>query len=159
MREPLKGIGQLLTGIGAIFAGLTYFMRFQRQNVQANTRVRALLLLLSAELTSQERLLWRLQEEPERLENTAAESLKTTVWESNTERIARSLTTQDFSLLSSHYADLAQIKSLLPRPTAVAEEDDELRFLVQSSQLGLGFLQYRIHARIMSLEALQERGK
>ena len=159
MREHLKGLGQLLTGVGAIVAGVTYFLRYQRQNVQANLRVRALLLLLSAELDSQERVLWRLQEEPERLENTAAESLKTAIWESNTERIARPLTTQDFSLLSSHYSNVNQIKSLLPRPTAVAEEDDELRFLVQSSQQGLGYLQYRIRARIMSLEALQERGK
>ncbi len=159
MREPLKSIGHLLTGIGALVAGVTYLLRFQSQNVRANSRIRALLLLLSAELDSQGRVLQRLQEEPERLEDIAAESLKTTVWESNTERIAQPLTTQDFRLLASHYAAITQIKSLLPRPAAVAEGDDELRLLVQSSVQGLGFLQYRINARIVSLEAIQERGK
>jgi hypothetical protein len=158
LREILKGIGHLLTGIGALVAGVTYALRFQSQNVRANSRTRALLLLLSAELDSQERVLRRLQDEPERLKNTASEALATTVWENNTERIARPLTTQDFRLLSSHYTAITQIKSLLPRTTGVAE-GDELHSLVQSTVQGLGFLQYRINVRIMSLEAVQERGK
>jgi hypothetical protein len=159
MRELLKSVGQLLVGVGAVTAAVTYLLKFRSQNVSTNFEIRALLLILSAELDSQERVLRRLQETPERLRDMSGESLETSVWDENTERIARSLSTQDFRMLLDHFANIAHVQDLLPRTTTADDEDDDLHWSIQTCVERLPFLQYHINSRILSLKASQESGK
>lgn len=159
MRELLKSVGQLLTGIGLFVAAMTYLFVFRSQNAKTNRETRGLLLLLGAELDNQMRSLQHLHAEPERLANTTGESIETSVWDANTERIARFLSVGDFGLISTHYADIKFIRDQLPRPTVEGEVEDELRWFIQASVEGLPFLQQRVHIYIVNLEESQLAGK
>ncbi len=154
MREWLKSVGQVLTGLGLLVAAFIYLLEVWRGYQERVLELVGLLELVAIETSRNNQALSRLIREPQRLISPFGAPFQTEAWDQNSVRISQLLEDYTlFSLMARYYQSLQLAREALEHGAPETEGIEELRKRVEAARQYGGVLEYRAHRYIASMLA------